>query len=214
MRRHVVPVLLIAFLGTPVPTFADPVTVTSGFYSVTSGEDGEWVFNGSGFSFSGSGLGDVLPFWDCLRCLPGAPVSMDARLTGQLGTSWAGPVSWQGSTYDRVFWAGDLLWDAGVALAGAGAVASSPFTFTGTVTAFADEARTSPLFSTALTGTGTATVRFFRELDGGTAEVFRVSYDFAADAAPVPEPASVILLASGLGALAIRRRRARTHPTK
>jgi len=135
---------------------------------------------------------------------------MDARLTGQLGTSWAGPVSWQGSTYDRVFWAGDLLWDAGVALAGAGAVASSPFTFTGTVTAFADEAPTSPLFSTALTGTGTATVRFFRELDGGTAEVFRVSHDFAPDAAPVPEPASVILLASGLGALAIRRRRART----
>lgn len=64
MRRLVVPALLIAFLGTPVPTLADPVTVASGFYSVTSGENGEWIFSGSGFSFSGSGLGDVLPFWD------------------------------------------------------------------------------------------------------------------------------------------------------
>jgi hypothetical protein len=199
-------------LGTPMPTLADPVrTVTQGSYLVANGEDGEWTLEGSGFTIAGLGTGHILPFWDCLRCLPGSPVSLDAVLRLGAPHPNSGTATVDGVDYGWVFWNVDFRFDSGHAIAGAGVRASSPFTFVGSAFAFADESKTTPLFSLMLAGEGLANIAFFRHLDEGTAEVLRVSYDFAA-ADPVPEPASLLLVGSGLAAaFGVRRRRNGSH---
>jgi hypothetical protein len=132
---------------------------------------------------------------------------MDARVNPDGNR---GPVTWQGQTYEGVFWSGDLFFDAGTATAGFGVEATSPFAFAGTLTAFSDDSRSTALFTTALTGSGTAWIRFYdfdpAIVDGN--EVATVRYTFEADAAPVPEPATLLLVGGGIaGALGARRRR-------
>jgi hypothetical protein len=134
---------------------------------------------------------------------------MDARVSP---AGNRGPVTWQGQTHEGVFWSGDLFFDAGTATAGFGVEATSPFAFAGTLTAFTDESRTRALFSTALTGSGTAWIRFYdfdpALVDGN--EVATVRYTFEADSAPVPEPATLLLVSTGLASVAMARRRRRS----
>jgi hypothetical protein len=83
---------------------------------------------------------------------------------------------------------------------------TAPFVFSGTASGFApdDLGLTSPLFSVMLAGRGTASVQM--ETYRGSYSDATVRYAFE-DAAPVPEPASLILLSSGLVGVAVRARR-------
>ena len=85
-----------------------------------------------------------------------------------------------------------------------------PFTFTGTLAGFSTVERTgSPLFSLSLTGAGTLAGLFLVDAPSTQLEFDRIIYTFAANPEPVPEPATMILLGSGLAGVLVRHHRRR-----
>jgi hypothetical protein len=92
--------------------------------------------------------------------------------------------------------------------------ATQPFTYTGLVSGYLINpwvsGFTEPVFTKMLTGQGTASATFnfvrFAEGDGGAFfSVANPRYDFG-EAAPVPEPATMLLCGGGAAFLLLRRR--------
>ena len=75
-----------------------------------------------------------------------------------------------------------------------------------------DHSTGAPLFSSAVTGSGTATWSFVLT-PGGSPTPSAVTYAFN-DLSAVPEPATLILLAAGFGAAAARRRKKRVRSVR
>jgi hypothetical protein len=87
---------------------------------------------------------------------------------------------------------------------------NTPFVMNGQLSGYADFQRTMALFSVMLTGSGTASTGPYLAIttDTGTAWLNRSGDGFTfvdASAAPIPEPASLLLLASGLVMAGTRR---------
>ena len=79
-----------------------------------------------------------------------------------------------------------------------------PFTFSGQLTGYASSDRIgTPVFDLTLVGSGTA--KLSMALEGGRYSFSSLDYNF--DAAPVPEPATLLLVGSGAALLWRRRRR-------
>jgi hypothetical protein len=86
-------------------------------------------------------------------------------------------------------------------------VFQAPFTFAGQITAFPNaDLSGAPLFDVALTGAGIANLSMF--VENGLYSFSSIDYVFD-ETAPVPEPATVLLVSAG-SALMWRRRRAPT----
>ena len=209
MRRSIHLALFVGILGMAAPAFADPLQVRAGVHVQTWDEGWPWQLSGDGFTLIGVGVTHSSPIFPCgSGCDPGTTISLDTLMLTEDFNDVAGWNSAQfgGTHYSEVFWAGQLAFESGEVTAIPG-IFELPFTFTGALTAYGNAERTgAPLFSTpSLAGSGSVNIRIVGEFSGQT-EVARVTYTFAD---PVPEPATMMLLGSGLAGLAAARRRRR-----
>jgi hypothetical protein len=219
MKRALL-ILVIAFPFTAVPrAHADPVTITGGFLfaaglnvispqSVAVGTDGFSIRTNLAISLT---EGRVDPLGFCLGesdCAPGARLGVGGVLDAFDGGLLNTVVTLRGVSFDvRGFDYSLLLRTEGfftVPEFGVSptATVTAPFTLTGF---FSDHILIEQTF---FSGRGTATILLRRSLNpehvgwmGG-----EVRYDFAS-ADPVPEPATLLLLGTGLTAAWLRRRR-------
>jgi hypothetical protein len=216
------------FLGilTALPARADTITITSGGATLPWDDPSSFVLVGDNFVLNSLFVrAPIDPQWTCFAgCSSGTAVNMSALLGGppthDLGSSYHAVIN--GVSYEpheapalQLF--GDLWFDAGdVILPPLGTLEhlfmSTPFVFHGHVTG-AVYHRDAPLGPTAfdvdVTGRGTATLRMMPDTERGVWRFPEASYAFEPQA-PVPEPASILLITGGLATLLARRRAARS----
>jgi len=207
-------------MASVVTVRADPIRITSGQFVLPDDDASFFEFFGTdGFVLKGLFIPTpISPHRTCIEaaCTPGTIVEMSAVAGGDLvggslglatgaivhGTEFLG--SPFGLRSDSLQLTGTFRFDAPVVQLTAAGFATAPFDFNGQVTAFArnDVALIAPLFAVDLFGHGTVALSGFPEpLD------VSATYTFAADTPSTPEPATVILLGTGLAGVAARASR-------
>ena len=204
-------------LGVPPPASAEPIRLTGGTILVTGQvEPGTVSIAGTrGFSLTGGvdpGEGRVDPFTVCNPCLPGTSTLSVGAFLG--GTAFPNAVATlDGNTYtvgtgidDPEFVTLELFGTVSLpALSDSRTMITAPFTATG---AFFAPALNAPV---PIRGRGIATLRLKPFPSNGSPETWEIDrlvrYEFSD---PVPEPATVMLVASGLAAIVGARKRQRS----
>ena len=166
---------------------------------------------------SGGDPGDVQARDTCIvnGCTPGMVIGTNSSFSGLIAPAQATSALVNGVRYGSVQVSGSLNFvSAPIVIPDIGHSdfqVTLPFTFSGNLTGDAFQANViNPVFTATLSGQGLATFIFFDITHGTSSPIYRLSsieYQFE----PVPEPATVLLLSSGLAALiaAGRRRRSR-----
>ena len=217
--------LLVLLYGTARSSLADPVIVQSGGFSVDFGDPATpWRFGGADFSFAFHiqefGSEYIGPFACRVpSCVLGSPIDLSTRYQDLYGVGDSTAIGFRGTppavfggvTYPTLYYTGDISFDTALATVSQGRV-EQPFTFSGHIGAFTNPSLTGPpVFDADLLGTGIALAVFGRVLLPPDAPpdrvgVLAISYSFTTGDAVVPEPSTIVLVGSMLGAAALRRR--------
>jgi PEP-CTERM motif len=163
--------------------------------------------------FSGGDPGNVEARDTCIAsgCIPGMLIGTNSSYSGIIVPAEGGRALVNGVSHPFVQLTGSLnFFSSPIVLPTTGGdfKVTLPFTFSGELTGDAREPNVvNPIFTATMSGQGLATFIFFDITHGVSSPLFRLSsieYQFE----PVPEPATVVLLSSGLvGLIAARRRR-------
>jgi hypothetical protein len=204
-------------LALPTPASADAVQVTGGTAVIVNAIGDIDLVGERGFSLSAmvDEIGGIsFPSFQCdfPTCVPGKELSLFATWTGN---DLPATVTFEGQTFTRV--GGQASHEsASVEFSGSfiappfaqSAQVTAPFRFTGRFQ-FATDPSGAEIIRHTLFGAGVATINLFPAFPGnGAWGISSVRYEFSADeVAPVPEPATMLMVGLGLAGAARRWRR-------
>lgn len=206
------------------PARAEPVAIQSGSFSYDTGDPDNFWVSGNGFRLRWSGFDNptfsgVVPPSLCYPtapCTAGSTVDFSTQFHGLSANVTPNAGTINGVAYNSLKLTGDLNFMAPAttfpATSTAFAGVTEPFTFTGHLTAV-DPAGGSTVFDSDLLGGGTASLVTIAGCANANCSSRTPEYGFAGvdytftNVSPTPEPATVLLLGSGLIAVIRRRRR-------
>ena len=208
-------IVFLSVLSIPQAANAEPVTITNGSVSITSNIRDTLAFNFSGDGLSVRGNNPHAPVQQYMspcvsspsRCQPGDLIFPNALV--YLIAEGPSFVTLNGTTV-QVSWASH---DSFLQFTGPGVVIPSladsmtltmPFEMVGTINVHDVNDPGPVIFSTTINGSGIATM--FLQRPAGNSVGFAITgarYDFAP--AAVPEPATLILLTTGVAGIVVRK---------